>query len=96
VYPTNVLYFATECSNKNHSAAFPVALPSWFIKLFTEEGDVVLDPFIGSGTTAIACLNLNRKYIGIEIREEYCKLAKERIKNESKPNLFSEIIKYGL
>ncbi|WP_347273524.1 site-specific DNA-methyltransferase [Candidatus Kuenenia sp.] len=81
VYPTNVLHLATECSNKNHSATFPVALPCWFIKLFTEEGDVVLDPFIGSGTTAIACLQLNRKYIGIEIKEEYYKLAIERIKN---------------
>ncbi len=89
VYPTNVLYLPTECSNKNHSAAFPVALPSWFIRLFTEEGDIVLDPFIGSGTTAVASLQLNRKYIGIEIKEEYCKLAIERIKKEVKLNLFS-------
>lgn len=90
VYPTNVLHLATECSNKNHSATFPVALPSWFIKLFTQEGDIVLDPFIGSGTTAIACIQLNRKYIGIEIKEEYHKLAMERIKKEVKPNLFTE------
>ena len=54
-YPTNVLHLATECSNRGHSASFPVALPTWFIKLFTEEGDVVLDPFVGSGTTAVAC-----------------------------------------
>jgi len=51
VYPTNVLHLATECSNKNHSAAFPDALPEWFIRLFTQEKDVVLDPFAGSGTT---------------------------------------------
>ena len=89
VYPTNVLYLATECSNKRHSATFPVALPSWFIKLFTQEGDVVLDPFIGSGTTAVACLQLNRRYIGIEIKEEYCNLAMERFKNEVNHNLFS-------
>jgi len=88
VYPTNVLYLATECSNKNHSATFPVALPSWFIKLFTQEGDIVLDPFIGSGTTAVACAQLNRKYIGIEIKEEYCKLATERMKNKVIPDLF--------
>jgi len=50
-YPTNVLHLATECANKNHSAAFPENLPEWFIKLFTEEGNVVLDPFLGSGTT---------------------------------------------
>ncbi|MDP2917545.1 MAG: site-specific DNA-methyltransferase, partial [Dehalococcoidia bacterium] len=44
-YPTNVLHMATECGNRNHSAVFPEALPAWFIKLFTEEGDWVLDPF---------------------------------------------------
>ena len=44
----NVLHIATECANKNHSAAFPEALPEWFIKLFTKEGDLVLDPFMGS------------------------------------------------
>ena len=45
-YPTNVVHMATECSNQSHSAAFPVSLPEWFIKLFTIEGDVVLDPFM--------------------------------------------------
>jgi len=44
-YPTNVLHLATECNNKKHSAAFPEELPEWFIKLFTKEGDMVLDPF---------------------------------------------------
>lgn len=78
-YPSNVLYLATECSNKNHSATFPVDLPAWFIKLFTVEGDIVLDPFIGSGTTAVAAKSLNRRYIGIETVEEYCKSANERI-----------------
>jgi len=75
VYPTNVLYLATECSNRSHSAAFPRALPNWFIRLFTQEGDVVLDPFIGVGTTALACINLKRKYIGIELKKEYYELA---------------------
>ena len=50
-YPTNVLHIATECGNRNHSAVFPERLPEWFIKLFTEEGDLILDPFMGSGTT---------------------------------------------
>ena len=50
-YPTNVLHLSTECNNKNHSAAFPHAIPEWFIKLFTKEFDTVLDPFMGSGTT---------------------------------------------
>jgi len=75
VYPTNVLHLATECSNRNHSAAFPIALPSWFIKLFTQEGDVVLDPFIGVGTTAVACVNLKRRYVGIDIIKNYYDLA---------------------
>lgn len=78
-YPDNVLYMATECANRNHSAAFPVDLPSWFIKLFTQAGDVVLDPFMGSGTTAVACQLLERHYIGVEINSDYCELAKERI-----------------
>ena len=75
VYPTNVLHLSTECSNKNHSAAFPEELPSWFIKLFTEEGDIVLDPFVGSGTSAVAAKKLGRHYIGIDIMQEYCDLS---------------------
>jgi len=80
VYPTNVLHLATECSNRNHSAVFPKALPAWFIRLLTDEGDVVLDPFLGSGTTALACLELNRHYIGIEIQREYYELANSLLK----------------
>ena len=81
VYPTNVLYLPTECSNKNHSAAFPEELPLWFIKLFTQENDVVLDPFIGSGTTAVAAKRLNRNYIGIDIMREYCDLSESNLEN---------------
>jgi DNA modification methylase len=79
VYPTNVLHLATECANRGHSASFPLSLPTWFIKLFTQEGDIVLDPFIGSGTTAIACLDQNRHYIGIEAMDSYYELAHESI-----------------
>ncbi len=89
VYPTNVIHMATECSNRNHSAAFPEELPSWFIRLFTQPGDVVLDPFIGSGTTAVAALQLKRKYIGIDINEEYCRQARKRI-SQTQPPLFDE------
>ena len=69
-YPTNVIHMATECSNVKHSAAFPIALPRWFIKLFTIKNDVVLDPFMGSGTTAIAAMSLKRSYVGMEMEPE--------------------------
>lgn len=70
-FPTNVLHLATECSNKNHSAAFPMELPEWFLKLFTKEGDTVLDPFAGSGTTLSVSQKMNRHSIGIEVLPEY-------------------------
>ncbi len=79
VYPTNVLHLATECSNKSHSAAFPEDLPEWFIKLFTQENDIVLDPFVGSGTTAVVAKNLNRHYLGIDIVYEYCMLTEKQL-----------------
>ncbi|MDR3234200.1 MAG: site-specific DNA-methyltransferase [Planctomycetaceae bacterium] len=78
-YPSNVLHLATECANKNHSAAFPEALPEWFIKLFTQDGNTVLDPFMGSGTTNIVAQRMGRNSIGIEIQTEYCELAKQRL-----------------
>jgi len=78
-YPTNVLHLATECSNKNHSAAFPKELPEWFIKLFTDEGDIVIDPFLGSGTTGIAARELGRNFIGIELNEGYYKAASAKM-----------------
>jgi site-specific DNA-methyltransferase (adenine-specific) len=74
-YPTNVLYLATECGNKNHSAVFPEMLPEWFVKLFTKEGDWVLDPFLGSGTTCRVAQRLVRNSIGIEIQNTYYNLA---------------------
>lgn len=78
-YPTNVLHLATECNNKNHSAAFPEELPEWFIKLFTQEEDVVLDPFMGSGTTLKVANRLRRNSIGIDIIPEYVELVKEQL-----------------
>ena len=83
-YPTNVLHLATECGNRNHSAAFPQALPEWFIKLFTREGDLVLDPFVGSGTTLVASENQNRRSIGIDISKEYFDLACTRLSAQKK------------
>lgn len=65
-----------------HPAPFPIELPRRCIKLFTFVGDTVLDPFLGSGTTLIACAKTKRKGIGIEIDKKYCKLAKERLIKE--------------
>lgn len=90
VYPNNVLHLATECSNRNHSAAFPEELPTWFIKLFTRPGDVVLDPFVGSGTTCLAALRLGRRYVGVDINADYINLAQERIANEPMPLFIAE------
>ncbi|GIK67500.1 MAG: methyltransferase [Chloroflexota bacterium] len=92
VYPTNVLHLATETSNRGHSATFPMALPEWFIKLFTQEGDVVLDPFIGSGTTAIAAHKLGRDYIGVEIDPYYHQVALEAIEAATRQQEIREIV----
>lgn len=79
VYPTNVLHLATECNNKNHSATFPTDLPEWFIRLFTKEQDIVLDPFMGSGTTLLVAHQMQRNAIGIDIVPEYCEMAKKQL-----------------
>jgi DNA modification methylase len=78
-YPTNVLHLATECGNKGHSAAFPQALPRWFIELFTDPGDTVLDPFAGSGTTLAAALGLGRNAIGVELSPAYAARCRETL-----------------
>jgi site-specific DNA-methyltransferase (adenine-specific)/site-specific DNA-methyltransferase (cytosine-N4-specific) len=78
-YPSNVLHLATECSNKSHSAAFPEELPEWFIKLFTQEGDTVLDPFMGSGTTNMMAQRLRRNSIGIEIMPSYFEMVRKQL-----------------
>lgn len=64
--PSNVLHLAPESTNKGHSAVFPTQLPEFFIKAFTDEGDIVYDPFSGSGTTCEVAKVLNRNYIGSE------------------------------
>ncbi len=91
-YPSNVLHLATECGNKNHSAAFPKELPAWFIKLFTGEGDTVLDPFAGSGTSCIVAYELGRSFIGIEIKEEYYQQAIAEIEELKAPPAQQKLI----
>lgn len=78
-YPTNVLHLATECNNKNHSAAFPEELPEWFIKLFTKQFDTVLDPFMGSGTSLVVANRMRRHSIGIDIIPEYYEMVKKKL-----------------
>ena len=68
-------------SIKGHSACYPVELVKIIIEGWSRENDLILDPFIGSGTTAIACKESNRRFIGIEISKEYCKIAEARIKD---------------
>lgn len=95
-YPNNVLHMATECGNKNHSAAFPEALPEWFIKLFTNTGDTVLDPFMGSGTTVLVAERMNRSSIGIEILPEYFSLVQSQINKPKQLSLMIELdTQYG-
>lgn len=62
-----------------HCAAFPVELPQWAISVYSQDGDTVLDPFMGSGTTGIAAKSLGRKFIGIEISKEYFEMAQNKI-----------------
>ncbi|GAB4327271.1 MAG: site-specific DNA-methyltransferase [Phototrophicales bacterium] len=90
VYPSNVLHMATEVSNRKHSAVFPVSLPSWFIKLFTQPGDLVLDPFMGSGTTGVAAKSLDRPFVGIEKEPEYCAVAEQRIQQVKRGEALSD------
>lgn len=68
-------------ANNEHPAMFPLELAKRVIRLYSDEGDIILDPFIGSGTTAIAAIETKRKYIGIEKQDDYVKLAKGKIKN---------------
>jgi len=82
-YPTNVLHMATACSNRNHSAAFPETLPAWFIKLFTRRGDLILDPFIGSGASALACIDLGRHFIGMELEPTYVRVARTAVEGRT-------------
>jgi len=80
-FTKSIWTFGAESARKvGHPAPFPVELPLRCIKLYTFENDVVLDPFIGSGTVAVAALMENRKFVGYDVEEEYVKIAEKRIK----------------
>lgn len=79
-YTKNVISTAVNSKmTKEHKAIMKQEVCDWFIDKFTSEGDIILDPFMGAGTTAISCINLNRNYIGFEISPEYVELSKRRI-----------------
>ena len=77
-----------------HPAVYPARLIAEFLHLLTREGDIVLDPFIGSGSTAVACKMLNRRYIGFELNPEYCQQAQARLADVQPvlPQLFHEAL----
>jgi len=89
--PRTVQYFKTAESEGKvfHPTQKPIALFEYLIKTYTNEGEVVLDNCIGSGTTAIACINTNRKYIGIEKHEQYFEVAVQRVEQHSKDTLLT-------
>jgi site-specific DNA-methyltransferase (adenine-specific) len=91
--PTRVLEFKQE--KGFHPTQKPVALMEYLIKTYTNEGDLVLDFAMGSGTTGVACMNLNRKFIGIELNEKYFNIALQRIQ-EAKKKEGKENLKRGL
>ncbi len=80
-YPKNVLHYKKDSKGTFHPTQKPVALLEYLIKTYTKENDVVLDNCMGSGTTAIACLNTNRRFIGFETNEDYYRQSLDRIKN---------------
>ncbi len=78
-YASNIMEWHQKESFEEHHATFPIELPEYFIRLFTKTGDIVLDPFMGTGTTGAAAVRLSRKYIGFDISADYCELARKRI-----------------
>ena len=78
-YPKSIISFSNRAEKRIHPTQKPVALFEYLIKTYTNEGDTVLDNCMGSGTTAVACLNTNRNFIGFELDKGYFDIANERI-----------------
>lgn len=94
-HPISVLKFAQKWRRQDqvHPTQKPVELLEWLIKSYSNEGDTILDNTMGSGSTMVACVNTNRKGIGIELDEKYFEIAKNRVEKafeeKNKPNLFN-------
>lgn len=80
-YPKQTLFYSRDSKNRLHPTQKPVKLLEYLIKTYTNEGETVLDNCMGSGSTGEACINTNRRFIGIELNEEYFNIAKQRINN---------------
>ena len=78
-YPTSVQTFSNANCNSPHPTAKPIKACEWLVSTYSNENDIVFDPFMGSGTTGIACMNLKRNFIGTELDSEYFKIAKSRV-----------------
>jgi site-specific DNA-methyltransferase (adenine-specific) len=89
-YPKSILEFGTDNSKNVHPTQKPVALMEYLIKTYTNEGETVLDFACGSGTTGVACVNTNRSFIGIELDDNYFKIAQERINKTLEEKLNNE------
>jgi site-specific DNA-methyltransferase (adenine-specific) len=92
-WTNGVWNFSGESKNKiGHPTPFPVELPKRCIKLFSYVGETVLDPFLGSGTTLVACLDTQRIGIGVEINRAYCELATRRVRDHSAQTKLEEVV----
>lgn len=80
-YPENIVYFKTEHKDRFHPCQKPIDLLEYLIKTYSNENELILDNTMGSGSTGVACLNTNRKFIGIEKDDKYFEIAKQRIEN---------------
>lgn len=78
-YPTTIIKYSNSNYKRLHPTQKPVELLEWLIKTYTNENEIVLDNCMGSGSTGVACLNTNRKFIGIELDDNYFEIAKNRI-----------------
>lgn len=82
--------FWTKCFQNNlHPAQKDINIIKKYLKIFSKENDLICDPFMGSGTTAVACKQLNRNFIGFELSKEYCNIANERLKQDNLKNWFT-------